>query len=219
MTLAIFDLDNTLLSGDSDFEWGRFLVRKNLVDEEIYETANARFYEQYQRGELDIFEYSAFSFKPLADHSIQELHLLHREYMEEVIQPMIGNKAKSLVEKHRQRGHTLMVMTSTNSFITRPIVQAFNIAILLATEPKIINGRYTTEIEGIPCFKEGKVERLNNWLAQNNASLEGSFFYSDSYNDLPLLEQVESPIAVDPDKRLAALALQRGWQIISLLDS
>lgn len=218
MTLIIFDLDNTLLSGDSDYEWGRFLVRKRLVDEASYEATNFRFYEQYKQGTLDIYEYSAFSFKLLSERSMEELRLLHDEFMQEVIRPMMSDKAKSLIKQHQQKGHTLMVITATNSFITSPIVQAFGIDNLLATEPRIVNDRYTAEIEGIPCFQEGKVARLENWLAQNMVSLEGSYFYSDSYNDLLLMEKVETPIAVDPDEKLAAIAKQKGWRIISLLD-
>ncbi|MCI5223048.1 MAG: HAD family hydrolase [Candidatus Electrothrix sp. AR4] len=218
MPLSLFDLDNTLLHGDSDYEWGRFLVKKKLVDAETYEATNAAFYEQYKRGTLDIYEFSAFSFQPLSERSMEELHILHAEFMEEVVQPMIGDRAKRLVREHQEQGRTVMVVTATNSFITAPIVKAFGIDYLLATEPKIIKGRYTNEIEGIPCFHEGKVKRLENWLAQNQMSLEDSCFYSDSINDLPLMEKVQTPIAVDPDEKLADLARQRGWKIISLLD-
>jgi len=218
MTLALFDLDNTLLSCDSDYEWGSFLVRKNLVDKVSYDTANLKFFNQYKQGTLDIYEFSAFSFKPLSEHSLKELQILHDEFMQTVIRPRMGNKARALINSHKQQGHTLLVITATNSFITRPIVQAFGIDILLATDPKIKDGRYTTEIEGTPCFQQGKVTRLEQWLRQNNESLEGSYFYSDSYNDLPLMEQVEHVIAVDPDEKLAAIAGQRGWKIISLLD-
>jgi HAD superfamily hydrolase (TIGR01490 family) len=218
MSLSIFDLDNTLLSGDSDHGWGQFLVRKNIVDRESYETDNNKFFEQYNQGTLDIYEYSAFSFKPLSEFSMEELGNLHNEFMLEVIRPMMGDKAKCLVNQHKQQGHILLVITATNSFITRPIVEAFGIENLLATDPKIVNGRYTTEIDGIPCFQDGKVRRLENWLEQNNISLAGSCFYSDSINDLPLMEIVETAIAVDPDEKLAAVARQRGWQIISLLD-
>ena len=218
MTLAIFDLDNTLISCDSDYEWGCFLVRKNLVDRASYDAANLNFFEQYKKGTLDIYEFCAFSFKPLSEHSMEELQLLHDEFMQTVIRPKMGNKAKALISHHKQQGHTLLVITATNSFITRPIVQAFGINHLLATDPKIEDGRYTTEIAGIPCFQGGKVKRLEQWLKQNNASLEGSYFYSDSFNDLPLMEQVEHVIAVDPDEKLAAIAGQRDWKIISLLD-
>ena len=216
MSLSIFDLDNTLLSGDSDYGWGQFLVRKKLVDKASYEAGNEMFFEQYKQGTLDIHEYSAFSFKPLSERSMEELRILHDEFMLEVIRPMMGDKAKSLVKQHQQQGHTLMVITATNSFITRPIAEAFGIDNLLATDPKIVNGRYTTVIEGIPCFHDGKVRRLENWLAQNKVSLAGSCFYSDSFNDLPLMEKVEIAIAVDPDDKLAVVARQRGWQIISL---
>ncbi len=216
MTLALFDLDNTLLSGDSDYEWGRFLVRKKLVDEVAYEAANVRFYEQYKQGVLDIYEFSAFSFKPLSLRSMSELNELHKEFMQDVISPLMGNKAKALVDKHREAGHTLMIITATNSFITRPIANAFGIDNLLATEPKIVDGRYTTEVEGIPCFHQGKVERLNDWLAKNNENLDGSYFYSDSHNDLPLLEKVTFPVAVDADEKLEQIAKQRSWKLISL---
>jgi HAD superfamily hydrolase (TIGR01490 family) len=215
MTLALFDLDNTLLSGDSDYEWGQFLVRKNLVNKKTYETANIRFYEQYKQGKLDIYEWSAFAFKPLSERSMEELAQLHQEYMQQVIQPIMGDIAKAVIEQHRQRGHTLIVITATNSFVTRPIVDAFGIEHLIATESKIINGRYSTQVDGIPCFNKGKVERLTAWLKQNNKSLKGSYFYSDSHNDVPLLEKVDHPIAVDPDETLKALAKQRGWKITS----
>lgn len=215
MTLALFDLDNTLLSGDSDYEWGQFLVRKHLVNKKTYEAANIRFYEQYKQGKLDIYEWSAFTFKPLAERSMKTLAQLHQEYMQQVIQPLMGDIAKAVIEQHRQLGHTLIVITATNSFVTRPIVDAFDIEHLIATESKIINGRYSTQVEGIPCFNQGKVERLTAWLKQHNESLKGSYFYSDSHNDLPLLEKVDHPIAVDPDETLKALATQRGWKITS----
>ena len=216
MALALFDLDNTLLSGDSDYEWGRFLVKKKLVDEVEYEAANVHFYEQYKQGQLDIVEFSAFSFKPLSVRSMEELNVLHEEFMQEVISPLMGDKAKDLVEYHRKAGHTLMVITATNSFITQPIVKAFGIDHLLATEPKIENGRYTTEIEGVPCFHQGKVMRLDAWLEQNDTSLDNSYFYSDSHNDVPLLKKVAYPVAVDPDEKLEKIAKQKGWKVISL---
>ncbi|XOF34055.1 MAG: HAD family hydrolase [Candidatus Electrothrix sp. YB6] len=216
MPLSLFDLDNTLLAGDSDYEWGRFLIRKKLVDEASYEAKNNRFYEQYKQGVLDIYEFSAFSFRPLSEHSMEELQALHAEFMQEVIEPMIGEPAQALIREHKDQGRTLMIITATNSFVTRPIARAFGIDNLLATDPKIVNGRYTKEIEGIPCFHEGKVHRLEQWLDQNSMSLADSCFYSDSINDLPLLEKVDTPVAVDPDDRLAAIARQKGWDIISL---
>ncbi len=216
MTLALFDLDNTLLSGDSDYEWGQFLVRKGLVDPTVYETENQRFYGQYQQGTLNILEYSAFAFKPLSERSMEELAELHRTFMQETILPIISATALDLVARHRQKGHTLMVITATNSFVTRPIVEAFGITNLLATEPKIVDGRYTREVAGTPCFQHGKVSRLQEWLQNREETLDGSYFYSDSHNDLPLLEMVENPIAVDPDMTLHNIALERSWPIISL---
>jgi HAD superfamily hydrolase (TIGR01490 family) len=218
MTLALFDLDNTLLSGDSDYEWGRFLVKKGLVEAKSYEAANQKFYEDYKQGTLDIHEFSAFSFKPLSEHSMESLADLHKEFMQDSIKPMISKKGQSLVEKHRSQGHTLMIITATNSFITRPVADQYGISNLLATEPEIINGRYTTRIDGTPCFHEGKVKRLNTWLKENNESLQNSFFYSDSHNDLPLLELVDTPVAVDPDEQLMAIAKERNWKTISLRD-
>jgi HAD superfamily hydrolase (TIGR01490 family) len=218
MTLALFDLDNTLLSGDSDYEWGCFLVRKKLVDKVKFEAVNLEFYDQYKQGTLDIYEFASFCFKPLAERSMEELQTLHNEFMDTVIRPKMGDRARELIRFHKEQGHTLLVITATNSFITRPIVKAFGIDNLLATEPKIVNGRYIAEIEGTPCFQEGKVTRLKQWLRQNNASLAGSYFYSDSFNDLPLMEVVEHVIAVDPDEKLAKIAKQRAWKVISLLD-
>jgi len=216
MTLAIFDLDNTLLSGDSDYSWGKFLVDRQLVDRNFYEQANEKFFQDYQQGILDIYEYSAFSFRPLAERSMEELQRLHKQFMKEIIHPMIGEKSRSLVEHHRNKGHVLLVITATNSFITRPIVQEFGIKHLLATDPKIVNNRYTTEIEGIPCFKEGKVQRLEIWLRSNRLSLDDAWFYTDSINDLALLEKVAHPVAVDADEQLSDLAAVKGWQTITL---
>jgi len=217
MTLALFDLDNTLLSGDSDHEWGNFLISKNLVDGPSYKAANDAFYAQYKQGSLDIFEYSAFSFFPLTQHSMSFLNVLHEEFMDTVILPLIRQKAIDLVESHRAQGHTLIVITATNSFITKPIVKYFGIDNLLATEVKMVKGRFTNSIEGTPCFNSGKVTRIRQWLDENNESLSGSFFYSDSHNDLPLMELVDTAIAVDPDEKLAIIAKERGWDTISLL--
>lgn len=216
MTLALFDLDNTLLNGDSDYAWGQYLVSKGLVEREHYETANQYFYDRYKQGVLDIHEFSAFSFQPLSERSMAELAELHREFMTSTIQPMITDAAQQLVEQHRRQGHTLVVITATNSFITRPIVAAFGIPHLLATEPKIVNQRYTCEIDGIPCFQAGKVTRLQHWLENRAETLAGSYFYSDSRNDLPLLEMVDNPVAVDPDDTLRNIAQEKSWPIISL---
>jgi HAD superfamily hydrolase (TIGR01490 family) len=216
MPLAIFDLDNTLLSCDSDFEWGQFLVKKNLVDAKEYDKANRYFYDAYQQGTLDIVEFSAFSFKPLSLHSMKTLNALHDEYLQTVIKPNITKKSRALIQHHKDKGDTLLIITATNSFITRPIAKELGIETLLATEPKIIDGKYTTEIEGIPCFQAGKVTRLNTWLKENKQNLKGSIFYSDSHNDLNLLELVDTAVAVDPDDSLREIALKRDWKLISL---
>ena len=216
MALALFDLDKTLLNGDSDFEWGQFLVSKNLVDQQEYAKANGYFYEEYQKGTLDIHEFCAFSFKPLSTMKHEDLIELHAEFMQTVVIPMIREKSQETIDKHHAAGDTTIMITATNSFITRPIANHFGIQHLIATEPKIVAGKYTTEIEGTPCFQEGKVERLQEWMKANNATLEGSYLYSDSMNDLPLLEAVETPIAVQPDDTLMAIAKERNWAIISL---
>ncbi len=216
MALALFDLDNTLLDGDSDYEWGNFLVSKNLVDEEEYERANTYFYEQYKNGTLDIIEFSAFSFKPLSLRDREELVSLHKEFMHNYILPRIKPQTANVLNKHRNQGDTLVIITATNSFITRPIATHLDIQHLIATEPKVIDGRYTTEIEGTPCFQEGKVTRLKEWLKTNKQSMAGSYFYSDSINDLPLLEIVDMPIVIDPDDKLREVATKRDWEITTL---
>ena len=218
MTLALFDLDNTLLSDDSDYRWGQFLAERKLIDSEAHTKKNKAFYQQYTEGTLDIHEFCAFSFEFLSTKTMEELAVLHEDFMQSQILGAMSSKSKALIAQHKAMGHTLMVITATNSFVTRPIVTAFGIENLIATEPKIENNRYTTRIDGVPSFKEGKVTRLNHWLAENNETLEGSYFYSDSHNDLPLLEIVSTPIAVDPDPKLKAVAKDRNWDIISLID-
>ncbi|WP_370980822.1 HAD family hydrolase [Agaribacterium sp. ZY112] len=218
MTLAIFDLDNTLIAGDSDHSWGEFLVEKKLVDGEQFQRDNDRFYEDYCKGQLDIHAYLRFALKPLSRYSEDELKQLHNEFTQEKILPLWLPKAEALVEKHRQQGDQLLVITATNDFITRPIVERFGIEQLLASEGEIINGRYTGEAKGIPSYAEGKVERLKQWLStqEQQHDLDEAYFYSDSRNDLPLLEKVGNPIAVDPDAFLADTAEAKGWPIISL---
>lgn len=218
MTLAIFDLDNTLIANDSDFLWGQFLVDQGIVDKTIYEQINAQFYEDYQQGNLDMIAFLRFALKPLADHSIDQLHVWREQFLTEIITPILLKKAQDLVEKHRALGHTLLVITATNRFITAPIVEMYGIDNLIATTPELIDGRYTGEIVGVPCFQDGKVTLLNEWLAKTGETLAGSYFYSDSHNDLPLLQLVENPIAVDPDEKLRAFALSKNWEIMSLRD-
>lgn len=218
MTLAIFDLDNTLLAGDSDYSWGQFLVDRNIVDRDYYEAGNRRFYQQYRQGILDILEFQAFALKPLTEHPLQQLHRWRAEFIHDYIQPMITDKARQLVEKHRDRGDTLLVITATSRFVAEPIIAQFNIPNLLATDPEIDENGYTGRVTGIPCFQEGKVKRLNLWLEAGEESLAGAWFYSDSSNDLPLLQVVDHPCAVDPDNQLRAHAEAQGWPVISLRD-
>jgi HAD superfamily hydrolase (TIGR01490 family) len=214
--LAIFDLDNTLLNGDSDYLWGKFLAQRGIVDAEFYEKENQRFYEEYKAGQLDIFEFLAFSLKPLTEHPPAVLDALHLEFMQDYIQPIITPAARKLLAQHRDSGDVLLIITATNRFITAPIADELDVPHLLATDPEMHNGRYTGRVAGTPCFREGKVERLQAWLKQTGYNLAESWFYSDSHNDLPLLEMVTHPVAVDPDETLADHATARGWPIISL---
>ncbi len=216
MALVLFDLDNTLLAGDSDYLWGVFLGEQGLVDPDYYAAENERFYREYKEGKLDIFEFLAFSLKPLSERSMEELRELHRRFMEEKIQPIITRDAKMLVDMHRQRGDELLIITATNAFVTAPIAAAFGIQHLLATEPEIVDGRYTGKVAGTPCFREGKVKRLEAWLADHDHNLGNAWFYSDSHNDLPLLEKVTHPIPVDPDEELSRVAEERGWPVLYL---
>ena len=218
MALALFDLDNTLLAGDSDYEWGQFLIAQGVVDGERYEQENRRFYADYQAGTLDIHAFARFSFQPLAAHPLTELKRWRAQFIAEHIRPLVLNKAQALLNRHRDRGDTLIIITSTNAFVTAPIAELLEVAHLIATEPECIANRYTGRIAGIPCFQAGKVARLNLWLKASGETLAGSHFYSDSHNDLPLLEAVDHPIAVDPDEILAAHAQARGWPIMLLRD-
>jgi HAD superfamily hydrolase (TIGR01490 family) len=216
MTLAIFDLDNTLLGGDSDHAWGEFIADMGVVDGKIYRERNDAFYDDYCRGALDIFAYQRFVLGPLTGFSMAELARWHEQFMREKIEPIILPKATALVDSHRAQGHTLMIITATNSFITGPIAKRFGIDILIATEPEQTNGMYTGDIVGAPCYREGKVERLNQWLLDKQEDLRGSYFYSDSHNDLPLLQRVDNPVAVDPDDTLREYAEKNHWNILSL---
>lgn len=218
MALAIFDLDNTLIAGDSDHSWGEFLVSKGKVDSDHYQTMNDRFYADYKTGQLDIFAYLEFSLEPLTRMSQAEHQHLQQQFMQDVIAPMMLSKAKDLVEKHRQSDDRLLVITATSLFIAQPICHALGIKDIIATEPEIVDGAFTGKVVGTPSFSEGKVERLQQWLRDNNETDDGSYFYSDSINDLPLLMQVAHPIAVNPDAKLREQALKRGWEIISLRD-
>jgi HAD superfamily hydrolase (TIGR01490 family) len=222
MNLVLFDLDNTLLAGDSDYEWGQFLIAKGVVDGPHYEAKNKAFYEDYKAGRLDIYAFLAFALHPLATHTRVQLDTWHAEYMDTRIRPMITQAARDLVKRHLDEADLVAIITATNSFVTGPIAKEFGIPHLIATDPEEINGRFTGEVAGTPCFREGKVTRLEHFLEAHGTRLDGlssSWFYSDSHNDLPLLEIIQHPIAVDPDPALRARALEKAWPVISLRHS
>jgi HAD superfamily hydrolase (TIGR01490 family) len=217
--LTLFDLDNTLLAGDSDYEWGQFLIDRGVLDRDAYEVRNTAFFEQYKAGTLDIHAYLQFALEPLARHTPEDLARWHADFMDTRIRPMIGPQAQALVRRHLDAGDLCAVVTATNSFVTAPIAREFGIPHLIATEPERAGDRFTGRVAGTPCFKEGKITRVQDWLAGLGRPLEDfslSTFYSDSQNDLPLLSLVKQPVAVDPDEKLAAEAARRGWPVISL---
>ncbi|MDC9715201.1 MAG: HAD-IB family hydrolase [Gammaproteobacteria bacterium] len=212
MALALFDLDKTLLGGDSDFLWGELLSEIGAVNVNEYQKKNQAFFDDYARGELDINQYLEFCLSPLADNSIKQLNKWHQQFMVEKIQPIFLEKAKKVVDAHKKNGNRALVITATNSFVTRPIAQAYGIEDLLATEPEMVDGEFSGKVSGEPCFQIGKVHKLKAWCEANNETLDGAYFYSDSHNDLPLLELVDNPIVVHGDKKLLKIARQKGWQ-------
>lgn len=219
MALAIFDLDNTLLAGDSDYLWGRFLVARGIVDGEEYERLNQQFYDDYRAGRLDIHAFLRFALRPLSQHPLADLLAWRDEFVREHIEPVVLPRALALVEQHRERGDIPLIITATNEFVTAPIAARFDIPHLIATVPAQAEGRFTGEVAGIPAFQHGKVRRLERWIEETGHSLAGSTFYSDSRNDLPLLERVTYPVAVDPDPVLRGQAERRGWPILSLREA
>ena len=219
MRLALFDLDNTLLAGDSDHSWGDFLCRHGRVDAGEYRARNDAFYADYCAGKLDVVAYQNFSQAILGRTPMAQLAQWHAEFMAEVIEPIILARGEALLAQHRQAGDKLVIITATNRFVTGPIAARLGVETLLATECGMREGRYTGQISGIPCYQEGKVTRLNQWLQENGLNLDDSYFYSDSRNDLPLLERVSHPVAVDPDAVLSETATTRGWPVISLRHS
>jgi HAD superfamily hydrolase (TIGR01490 family) len=221
--LALFDLDHTLLPVDSDHEWGRSLVKIGVVDSDHYARENERFYADYKAGRLDIYGFLAFALKPLSEHSREQLNIWHQQFMQEIILPNLRQSALDLVKKHQDQGDLCCVVTATNSFVTKPIVKAFGINNLVATEPEVIGnpetGNFSGKVSGIPNFREGKITRVENWLASKNLnwdSFNDSYFYSDSINDLPLMEKVKQPIPTNPDERLKQEAIERAWPILEL---
>jgi HAD superfamily hydrolase (TIGR01490 family) len=221
MHLALFDLDHTLLPIDSDYEWSRFLVRIGVLDGEAYERENDRFYREYQAGTLDIAEFLRFQLAPLAAHPRATLDAWHRRFMAEVIEPRILPAARALVERHRAQGDLLALVTATNAFVTAPIARAFGIEHLVATGIEDRDGEFTGRPQGTPSFREGKIVRTEEWLASLGHTLGGfgrSWFYSDSRNDIPLLERVTDPIATNPDAVLHQAAIERGWPVVRLFE-
>lgn len=216
MTLAIFDLDNTLLAGDSDHAWGEFLAERGWVDAASYRAGNDKFYADYCRGELDVIAYNEFVLAVLAQQNMSTLAQWHAAFMAEKISAMLLPKGRDLLQKHRDLGHRLLIITATNRFITEPIAAALGVADLLATNPEVKDGRYTGRVSGTPCYQHGKIERLQTWLAEQQESAEGCWFYSDSRNDIPLLEFASHAVAVDPDDALRAHADAKGWPVMSL---
>ena len=217
--LALFDLDNTLLAGDSDYSWSLFLIEQGLLDASSHRARNEQFYQDYQNGNLDIYKFLEFQLKPLSQHSVAFLDTLHLKFMQEVIRPMMTTKAQDLVNKHQAAGDLCLIITATNSFVTRPIAEAYGIEHLIGTDPEMIDGRYTGGVSGVPSFQAGKVTRINQWLAERQQQLsdfETSYFYSDSHNDLPLMKLVTNPVAVDADETLTEYAKAQHWPHISL---
>lgn len=216
--LALFDLDNTLLAGDSDHAWGEFLIEQQLVDETTHRKRNDKFYQDYLNGELDIHAYVAFTLSPILSYNLEERTELHQKFMQQAVKPLLTDKAFELVADHRKAGDYTLIITATNTFITAPISALFQVDKLLATDVELIDNKLSGRITGTPCYQQGKVLKLKQWLASSaiNLSLDHSVFYSDSINDLPLLEKVAMPIAVNPDKQLSEISKKKGWQIQSL---
>ena len=216
MPLSIFDLDNTLITNDSDFLWGQYLVEHNIVDRLMYEEKNRQFFEDYEQGRLDIDSYLRFSLQPLTQFQLPQLHAWRADFVTTVIEPLIAPGAPQLLERHRQRGDTLLIISATNLFITQPIAELLDVPHILSTRPELVEGKYTGNYIGTPTFQQGKVLALEDWMIENSEVLSGSTFYSDSHNDLPLLEQVDHPVAVNPDDRLRQVAMEKNWPILDL---
>ena len=216
MTLAIFDLDHTLINGDSDYLWGEYMVKHGIVDEQAYRARNEAFYRDYQRGTLDNDVYLAFALEPLTRYSLDELYAWRADYVDNWIRPLVAPGAADLLESHRQQGHELMIISATNLFVSEPIGAMLGVETVLATEPEIVDGRYSGRFLGTPTYQQGKVVALSEWLDRHGGTLAENYFYSDSLNDLALLEAVDHPVAVSPDDDLGAIARARGWKIIDL---
>ncbi len=217
MSLAIFDLDKTLIGGDSDFLWGEYMSEIGAVDIDTYQAKNQHFFDLYEQGRLDINEYLEFCLEPLSQQNMETLNTWHQDFMQKKIEPILLPKAQAIVDKHRQKGDKLLVITATNRFVTTPIVKKYGINNLLATEPEIKNNKYTGRVLGEPCFQLGKITHLKRWMKEKNEDLKGSTFYSDSHNDLPMLELVDHPVVVNGDEKLLDIAKKRDWPSLNWL--
>lgn len=216
MSLAIFDLDNTLIAGDSDHAWGDYLIELGIVDAAHHKATNDVFYQDYLEGRLDIHKYLEFALEPLTRFSMEQLHAWRADFLRKRIEPLFLDAAVRLLSLHRAKGDYLLIITATNRFVTEPIAKALGVDDLIATDPEVVNGQFTGKIQGTPSYKEGKVTRLEHWLKSHPHSLEEACFYSDSHNDIPLLERVGRPVVVDADAELTRVARERGWEIMSL---
>ena len=212
MSLAMFDLDNTLIGGDSDYLWGEYLCEEGIISDPVsFQRMNEYFYLQYEIGKLDIYAWAEFSFKVFTEYSLDKLNDLRQNFIQQKIEPIFLEKAQRFINQHKENGDTVLVITASNTFITSPIAKIYGINHLLATEPEFKDGRYTGKVSGIPCFQSGKIDNLMPWMDKQNENLKGSYFYSDSHNDLPLLELVDNPVAINGDPRLTAVANENGW--------
>ena len=221
--IALFDLDHTLLPIDSDHAWGEFTIARGWVDPVGFKLQNDAFYAQYQAGTLDVHAYVRFATAAICKQGATNSIAAHADFMRSTVQKAIKFQALELVREHQRKGDRVVIVTATNEFVTRPIAQAFGVAELIAVELERDeqaggSGWYTGEIRGVPSFREGKVARVGQWLQDQSLTWESvhTTFYSDSMNDLPLLERATMPVATNPDARLRALAVQRGWRILDL---
>ncbi|MEL0082160.1 MAG: HAD family phosphatase [Gammaproteobacteria bacterium] len=216
MTLALFDLDNTLLANDSDYLWGEYLCNRKIVDPVDYDRQNKHFYQQYERGEMDIDEFLRFALEPLRQHSPSELLTLRDDYLASLLPAQVAPGTAALLQQHHERGDTLVIITATNRFISAPIARYLGVNHLIATLPSLTDGNFDGGYRSPPCYQQDKLTNLNLWLATYGLNRNGSYAYSDSHNDLPLLEWADHPVAVDPDPQLRAVAEERNWPVISL---
>jgi len=215
-TVAIFDLDDTLLNGSSDDAWEHFLVQKGVISESLYEQSRDYFRKRYHQGNLDVYARQHFFLRPLAEYPIAQVCEWKAHFIQNILPGLLLPKAQALIDHHGQQHHHRVIVTASNRFITEPFAKAYGVEHLIATNAEMFEGNYTGNVQGIPSFQEGKVLRLNFWLKQHHLTLEDSYFYGDSVNDLPLLEKVTHPVAVDPDEHLLKVAKVRGWKVMSL---